>query len=148
MRTIKQGKTDGHCMAACAAMLCNTSIEDFVKVIGPATRVCGNPKAKILGYRDYDLQHYLLMHDKSFDIVSIPRKSIDLRKKGTTLRRLYHYKSLPGYLTVKSERYKGVLHAVIWDNKAQYVRDPNPLVSDCRKLNEYEIVYWTPVFNI
>ena len=103
-------------MAACAAMLCNTSIQDFIKVIGPAHVVCDVDDG-VLGYADADMQKYLIKYDKVFDTVHIRKSNIDLRKKSVIVKREYYYKERDAYLTVESQRVKGVLHAVVWDCK-------------------------------
>ena len=129
MRTVKQGRNDGNCMAACAAMLTNTTIKNFVDEIGEAAAPCGETKYSLLGYNDYDLALYLLAHKRSPDLVHIRRTGIDLRKKTATAKREYIYKGLDAYVTVRSQRYMRscVKHAVVWDSKAKCVRDPNPL---------------------
>ena len=148
MRTIKQGRNDGYCVAACAAILCNTSVKDFIKVIGEPTTVCGNPKLNLTGYRDYDFERYLILHNKSIDFARFRRSAIDLRKNTVIVRYEYSYKKMDAYLVVKSQRHDDVTHAVVWDSKKKCVRDPNPFLPARRKLSDYDIVYWIPIFNI
>ena len=148
MRTIKQGRNDGYCVAACAAMICNTSIKDFLTTIGLPTIVCGNPKDNIKGYCDADMQKYLLKYNKAFDTMHIRRSNIDLRKESVVVKRSYNYKNLDGYLVVVSQRFENTTHTVIWDSKLKCVRDPNPFVPARRKLSDYKIKFWTPVYNV
>lgn len=150
MRTVKQGRKDGNCMAACAAMLTNTTIQNFIDEIGEAHAFCGKPGKSLQGYTDYDLALYLLAHKRSPDITHIRKSGIDLRKNTTTTKREYGYKGLDAYVTVRSQKYTRSCfkHAVVWDSKAKCVRDPNPLLPTRRKLSDYTILFWTPIYNI
>lgn len=52
-------------------------------------------------------------------------------------------KGRPAMLAVKSERYEGKLHAVLWTGKE--VLDPNPNVKESRTLDSYKIVEIWPM---
>lgn len=140
MRTIKQLRGDKKCVAAVAAMICGTSIQHFVKVMGE-----GHSEKYGGGYCPEEISDYLSMHHKTFGYMGFDRTDIDFkRKKATCQFDLLRYNA---YVVVKSMRFTDVIHAVFWDRDIQMIRDPNPFLPARTKLNTYRVLTWYPVYN-
>ena len=50
------------------------------------------------------------------------------------------YKEYPASLCVKSRRFEGSYHAVLWTG--EHVLDPSPKAKELEKLEDYEIISW------
>jgi len=70
------------------------------------------------------------------------RECLDIHKE-TTLNIQWPVEDRLALLSVKSERFEGMLHCVFWDGEK--VLDPNPNVNRFRKLEEYNIMEFWPL---
>ena len=123
------------CMACVACMATNTGPEDFRRYFH---FFCKGPP-----YSDLDLYRYLLSQGYAFGIGFRNDRGYKFRPKNK-LRIEFNLKDFPAYVIVKSQRFKGVTHAVYWDGEK--ILDPNPTIEgDGLPLEKYEILSWFPI---
>lgn len=152
MKIIKQNSTDRTCLAACAAMIFDTSIEDFQAYIG-----------KEPPYTTADFWKYAASKEYGFGIgfaasnlipkvnISTPEKEEYCFAQGeltpeSVLTFEFQLKEFPAIVVVKSEGDPDKFHAVLWNGSR--IIDPNPMVGLDREIKDYTIVQWFPIIKM
>lgn len=138
MNHVMQPK-NGLCMAACVAMLTNTSLDDVLT----KARIL---KATDLGGMEYlptnEAIIYLARHMLCYGIVGGPiefTKETKIVSFGISLEQ-------NALLGVPSPNYEGEQHAVVWDASIQMIRDP--LKAEPQSLLDYKVLEWAPIVEI
>ena len=134
---IKQSKNSSSCMCCVACMATGTSVEEFKEFIKPRIR---GP------FTDLHLYSYLLSRGYAVGTGIDFKNGTTFSNKNNTIRFKLKLYELPGYLVVKSHRFKNVLHAVYWDG--ENIFDPNPYMPDNPDLSLYIILQWFPITQI
>lgn len=152
MKIIKQNSSDKTCLAACAAMIFDTSIEDFKAFIG-----------KDAPYTTADFWKYAASKNHGFGIGFsgsnlLPKINISTAEKEeycfaqgdltpeSVLTFEFKLKDFPAIVVVKSESEPEMFHAVLWDGTR--IIDPNPMVGLDREINDYTILQWFPIIKM
>jgi len=135
MKCIKQKPGSKNCVACVAAMVTNTSIEEFVEHCKIVHDNAYEP------YSFYELVTYLASKNFTIPIginnFQLNEDSIEEAAKSFRL-------NLPAILVVKSMTLHNAYHCVYWDGER--VLDPNPLIQkDGLQLKDYKIESWVPV---
>jgi len=152
MKIIKQNSSDKTCLAACAAMIFDTSIEDFQAYIG-----------KEPPYTTADFWRYAASKNHGFGIGFagsnlIPKINTSTDEKeeycfaqgelkpDSVLTFEFKLNESPAIVVVKSESEPGMFHAVLWDGTR--IIDPNPMVGSDKGIKDYTILQWFPIIKM
>ena len=124
VKSIKQVLGDKKCTACVAAMATDTTVaefEDFMQELQSIYSFVSTEPP----YGDIELNLYLMRYGLKLGSTHC---SADINLSCATS------------ITVKSENYPGINHAIYWNGKQVY--DPNPKVLDGRPPTDYKIVEW------
>lgn len=154
MLGIKQNSGDNKCVAVCAAMAFDSTVEAFQILTD------GKPPFTELDFCRYAFREGYIcgvgIGEEQFctaidvtDSSSIVRPEIIYNQNEVTLdtkvKIEFKLKDFPALVIVKSE--DGLSeHAIYWDGKQ--VWDPNPMVQNGRDLNKYKILTWYPIIKL
>lgn len=127
--------TDKTCQQTCLAMITGTSVEYVISWFGDWGRDAKLAEDAIIFLAHHGIYLATFLEAKK-------GKTLDI-EKNTIAKIDFTMEDRPALLVVKSERWEGKLHAVLWDG--QQVLDPS--VGKKRELKEFEIIeYWPLLF--
>lgn len=123
------------CFYACLAMIVGESVSYVKNWFKSARPLYPEDGVIFLAHHGIYLTHYSGFDDKSEDWMTL--------KENSTIEYYIPIAERPALLTVRSERFPGKLHVVLWDG--QRVWDPNPQVLGPRRIDSYKIVQFWPL---
>lgn len=128
----------GLCMAACVAMVANTSIEDVL-----ANARILKPEDGIRYMPDNEAIKFLAGRMLCYGLRIKPGEKISSAIETFTVTVPLE---CPAILAVASENFPGHDHAVVWDSERRMVLDP--LHDDPQPIERYKVLEWVPVSHI
>jgi len=138
MKTLKQKSGSSNCVAVVIAMMTDTSVvkvEDLTHSLGFKAPYNDFQFIRIVFDLGFTVGYGLEVTDSSKADWDAYAQAIEVPVWNQL-----------AYVVVKSEVVEGQTHAVFWDG--QSVRDPSPQAADERKLSEYDIEKFVPVFAV
>lgn len=132
MNAIKQVLGDKKCTACVAAMATDTTVaefEDFMQELQSVYSFVNTEPP----YGDIEMNLYLMRYGLKLGDTQYP-----------SLHGLPGSK--PASITVKSENYPGIHHAIYWDGKNLF--DPSPKSENFRPFTDYNIIEWCNIVSI
>lgn len=128
----------GLCMAACCAMLTGESIERVIEEAKPLQPQDGPrylPTNRAIAFLSSRMIGYGLV------IAKIEELSDDTEAFQITVPL-----TAWAILTVPSPNFKEALHVVVWNPQTRRIHDP--LHKEPRRLSEYKVIEWAPVYDV
>ncbi len=135
IRHVRQPKDSHLCVAACAAMIADCTLEDVLAEVHltPSPGYVDKYHVTMLElFRFLFSRRITLAHV----VLSEPTKLI------SAIMEMYAIGCTPGILCVQSETIPGGLHCVVWDNVRKCVLDPQRDYP--RELKEFKVIEWYP----
>lgn len=139
MKLVKQTEP-GMCLAACVAMVANTSIEDVVakcRILKPEDGIRYLPDNEAIKFLASRMLCYGLRIGK-FDA--------KLTSDGDSFNVTVPMNACPAILAVPSPNFPGHNHAVVWDHETRMVFDP--LLDEPQPIERYEVLEFVPVSHV
>lgn len=133
---------DWTCWPTVAAMVTGATVEDVIAFLGhdggeedPTGPLVSGKRRRALW--DEEIMAYLATRGWTLGLW--------LNGQGEAKAKDWDWKEVPAVLFVKSERFEGCTHVVLWTG--QVVLDPNPNAAPSRRLEEYEVKTWWPLIH-
>lgn len=131
---------NGYCMAACVAMVTNSSLQQ----VREACHFRFNRDHNFYYIPDKELVRFLANRYYRLGM----RADLSQREIKSYYEDIAVYIPLqvPAILTVESRNFPDVKHAVVWDPELRKIRDPQ--IEEPQELNEYKVFEWDPVTDL
>jgi len=132
VKPIKQVLGDKRCVACVSAMATDTTVEEFEAFMQELQSVYSfiNTEAP---YGDIEMNLYLMRYGLKLGDTKYPNSDGFPDSK-------------PASVTVKSENYPGINHAIYWNGKQIF--DPSPKSENGRPFSDYKVVEWCNIVSI